>query len=540
MSAHTTSSAPAVVLHHLTHTWPDGTTVLSDVSAAFGSGRVGIVGENGAGKSTLLRLIAGTLRPTAGSLTTSAEVVVLPQDLPLRIDTTMAELLGVADKVAALHAIESGDAAEEHFEVLADDWDVEIRAARALRMVGLEGFGLDRQVHELSGGEAMLAAIAGLRVSGAPIVLLDEPTNNLDRRARTLVRSMISSWPGVLIVVSHDIDLLDQLDETVEVRAGGLTVFGGGFTAFTEYLATEQEAARKALQSAEQHLRTERRQRVEAETKLARRARYAKNDFENKRRPKIVMNSRKQEAQESAGRLRTEFDDKIERAQQRVDDQAARLRTSDPIRIDLPDPAVPSGRRLATLSDGTHTHVIAGPERVALTGPNGAGKTRLLNELVGGTPTGSNLTATRATDRIGHLDQRIDNLDDNASLLDNVRAAAPEVPPEQVRAGLAQFLFRGDRTLQPVGQLSGGERFRVALARLLLASPPHELLVLDEPTNSLDLRSIDELVDALSSYRGALIVVSHDDRFLSRLGVDRWLELEDGVLVEGDPPAVPQ
>lgn len=198
---------------------------------------------------------------------------------------------------------------------------------------------------------------------------------------------------------------------------------------------------------------------------------------------------------------------------------------------------MPSSRRLAELHDHRGaSFVLQGPERVALTGRNGIGKTRLLESLVHDSSAGiGTLSAVRHTDRIGYLPQRLDHLDDGASILDTVRAAAPGSPPGEIRADLARFLFRGDTIHRSVGALSGGERFRVALARLLLADPPNQLLVLDEPANNLDLASVDELVDALDEYHGGLIVVSHDDAFLARLRIDTWIFLDEAGLHPAEP-----
>ena len=248
-------------------------------------------------------------------------------------------------------------------------------------------------------------------------------------------------------------------------------------------------------------------------------------------------------------------------AREALDAAERRVRDDDAIRIDLPDPDVPAGRRIATIGDGERSWIIQGPERVALVGANGVGKTTLLEALISGsaprssgwiaeTP-GEATRSTRAatteaafslgsataepfTDRIGYLPQRVDGLDDAAaSVLENVRRAAPAVPDRELRNRLARFLIRGGAVDRPVSTLSGGERFRVALARLLLADPPPQLLVLDEPTNNLDLDTVGQLIEALAAYRGAVLVVSHDDAFLSRLGVDMMLELgRDGALAE--------
>lgn len=523
-----TAASSAVVLAGVSFAWPDGTQVLSGLDAAFGAGRTGLIGANGTGKTTLLRLVAGHLTPTEGTVSVSGRVGYLPQQLTLHTEATVADLLGVRERIGALRAIESGDAATRHFDVLAEDWDVEARARAALDAAGLPAIDVDRPVGTLSGGEVVLTALAGLRLAGDDIVLLDEPTNNLDREARHRLYETVSGWRGTLVAVSHDVALLELMDDTAELRSGSLSVFGGPYSAFVEHLAQQQAAAEQALRTARQALRTERRQRIEAETKLARRSRYARTDFANKRKPKIVMKQRKTEAQVSAGKLRGEHDEKVDAARRAVALQAERVRRDTGIRIELPDPETPSGRRLAELNDrhGT-TIVVQGPERIALTGRNGVGKTRLLETLIRSTPTpGMTLRAVRHTDRVGYLPQRLDHLDDGTTVLESVRAVAPRTPPEEVRANLARFLFRADAIHRPIGELSGGERFRVALARLLLADPPNQLLVLDEPTNNLDLTTVNELVDALGAYHGALIVVSHDDPFLARLAIDRWLTLD--------------
>jgi ATPase subunit of ABC transporter with duplicated ATPase domains len=519
--------APSVVLTGVGLTWPDGTPALSGVTGTLGAGRTGLVGANGSGKSTLLRLVAGRLAPTTGSISTSGPVAHLPQTLTLQVGDRVADLLGVGRQLDALRAIESGDADARHFDAVGEDWDVEARAAAVLAGAGLPAGALDRRVGELSGGEAVLVAVAGLRLRGAPITLLDEPTNNLDRGARARLTDLVAGWRGALVVVSHDTALLEHMDETAELHDGQLSVVCGPYSTYRDHVAAEQAAAQQAERAAEQLLRRQQRQRVEAETVLARRARYARTDHENKRKPKIVMNQRRTEAQVSAGRLRAGLDADVDRAHAALDAASARVRDEASIRLDLPGPGVPAGRRLAELHGADRTVVLQGPERVALTGPNGVGKTTLLEALVhpGSAPPASAAWAgaTAHTDRIGYLPQRTDGLDEDATVLDAVRAGAPGSPPQQVRHGR-------------VRTLSGGERFRVALARVLLADPPPQLLVLDEPTNDLDLQTVEQLLSALAGYRGALLVVSHDDAFLARLGLTTSLELSPGGRLRTHPP----
>ncbi|MGF6822351.1 ATPase subunit of ABC transporter with duplicated ATPase domains [Microbacterium sp. ZKA21] len=536
----------SVTLDRLTFTWPDGSNALDGISGAFGTGRTGLVGRNGSGKSTLLRLIAGELAPTSGSIHATGEITYLPQRLTLDTDRRVAELLGVARALDAVRAIESGDVDPAHFDAVGDDWDIEARAAASLAEAGLDPSFLDRSIGELSGGEAVLVAIAGIRLRRAPITLLDEPTNNLDRDARAKLADMVRSWKGTLIVVSHDLALLELMDDTAELYAHTLSVFGGPYSQWRAWLDAEQDAAKQAERDAAQALKKEKRQRIEAESKLATRAQMGRKAFEEKRVPKIIANGRKMAAEVSAGRLRTEVAAKEDAARSVLDQAGRRVRSDDTMKIELPDPEISRTRRIVTIGDDDREWIIQGPERVALVGRNGVGKTTLLERLVADAGTSAplrsgapmsnpNLRTEAHTDRIGYLPQRVDGLDETQSVFENIAAAAPSIPEKELRNRLARFLIRGGTTDRPVGALSGGERFRVALAKLLLADPAPHLVVLDEPTNNLDIDTVDQVVDALRAYRGAVLVVSHDDAFLARLGLDLTLEIDQvGRLVQVD------
>ncbi|WP_144761954.1 ABC-F family ATP-binding cassette domain-containing protein [Curtobacterium sp. 9128] len=515
---------PSVVLHDLTFTWPDGGTVVDHLSGAFGPGRTGLVGRNGAGKSTLVRLVTGRLQPTSGTVTTSGPVDLLPQRLQTGRDDTVADLLGVGDQLRALRAVLGGDAAPEHFDVIGDGWDVEERAAAVLDPIGID---VDRPVATLSGGQAVLTAVAGIRLRRSPIAVLDEPTNNLDRRARTMLLDMVDAWHGTLVVVSHDRELLEHVDEVAELRAGSMTVFGGTFSAFEEHLAVQQAAVEREVRVAEQRHRTEKRQRIEAETTIARRAKAGAQA--GRSMPKMFANEMRKRAEATAGRMRVGVADDEAAALAAKREAQSRLRVDESLHVELPDPGVPASRRIATITVHGRKTVVQGPERVAVAGDNGVGKTTLLDQLVG-LPTAREhpLPGTRVeahVEHIGYLPQRKDGLDDGASVIENVRRGAPHVADAVLRNRLARFLVRGDTVDRAAGTLSGGERFRVALAGLVLADPPPQLLVLDEPTNDLDMTSVDQLVDALGAYRGAVVVVSHDETFLDRLGLDERLQL---------------
>ncbi|MFD5471847.1 ABC-F family ATP-binding cassette domain-containing protein [Streptomyces sp. NPDC127105] len=522
----------------LSFAWPDGSPVLPGLDLAFGPGRTGLVGVNGSGKSTLLKLIAGELGPTGGSVHVTGEVGHLPQNVTLDTALRVDEAIGIAARRAALHAIEAGDVAEEHFETVGDDWDVEERALATLGELGLGRIGLDRTVGEVSGGESVLLRLAALLLRRPDVLLLDEPTNNLDLYARRRLYAAVESWPGVMVVVSHDRELLELVDQIADLSSGRVTWYGGNFSAYEEALALEQEAAERMVRVAEADLRRQRRELADAQVKLARRKRYGQKMWDQKREPKIVMGARKRAAQESAGKHRIMHEERLAEARERLDEAVEAVRDEDEIRVDLPYTAVPPGRTVLTVRDlelayGAHMGAgidLRGPERVALIGRNGAGKTTLLRTIAGELPPVSGEVAAHVPVRF--LPQRLDLLDDELSVAGNVARLAPGATNNRIRAQLARFLFRGARSDQVAATLSGGERFRAALAALLLAEPAPQLLLLDEPTNNLDMASVRRLTTALESYEGALIVASHDLPFLESIGITRWLLLEEGELGE--------
>ncbi|MGW3306854.1 ABC-F family ATP-binding cassette domain-containing protein [Streptomyces sp. NPDC001073] len=532
----------SVTCTSLSFAWPDGTSVFEDLDVAFGPGRTGLVGVNGSGKSTLLKLIAGHLTPADGTLRIAGEVGYLPQNVTLDTALRVDETLGIAARRAALHAIEAGDAAEEHFETLGDDWDVEERALATLGELGLGHIDLDRTIGEVSGGESVLLRLAALLLGRPDVLLLDEPTNNLDLYARKRLYAAVASWSGVMIVVSHDRELLDLVDQIADLRAGEITWYGGNFSAYEEALSTEQDAAERMVRVAEADFRKQKRELSDAQVKLARRKKYGQKMFEQKREPKIVMGARRRAAQESAGKHRILHEERLADAKERLDEAVEAVRDDDEIRVDLPYTAVPPGRQVLTLMDLELAYGaraggldLRGPERIALIGRNGAGKTTLLRTIAGELEPVAGEAVTHVPLRF--LPQRLDVLDDALTVAENVARFAPGATNNRVRARLARFLFRGARADQQAATLSGGERFRAALAALMLAEPAPQLLMLDEPTNNLDMASVRQLTSALESYEGALIVASHDLPFLESLGITRWLLL-DGELRTVTPEEV--
>ena len=554
----------SIVLTDLSFSLPNGRVVLSKLSASFSPGLTGLIGANGSGKSTLLRLIAGVLRPTSGSVTVTGEVGYLPQSLTLDGDTTVASLLGIASVRDAIRAIEAGSVDPAAFDAVGDDWDAEDRAREWLARLGLPHVGLDDPVRRLSGGETVLTALSARFLRRPAVLLLDEPTNNLDLDARRRLYAAVESWSGVALIVSHDRALLSRVDQVADLSCGSLRMYGGNLEAYETMLAAEQQAALRAVNAAESDVRREKRDLIETQVKQAKRDRQGRAVAASGSLPRIVAGGRKRAAQVTAGKGREIALARIADAKERLAEAEEALRDDASIRISLPGTAVPAGRTVLTVrgldapwapwheaaddEPGNDAGRLAeltvrGPERVALSGQNGAGKTTLLRALAepGADDGLAGLTGladvtVRRNAAFGYLPQRLDILDDALTVVENVRAVAPRASVNEVRAGLARFLFRGARADQVAGTLSGGERFRAVLAALLLADPPPQLLLLDEPTNNLDMASARQLSQALSCYRGALVVVSHDVPFLRSIGVTRWLRLDrSGRLADIDP-----
>ncbi|MEV4189707.1 ATP-binding cassette domain-containing protein, partial [Streptosporangium canum] len=391
---------------------------------------------------------------------------------------------------------------EEHFTTIGNDWDIEERTRAQLDRLGLGDVSLARRLHTLSGGQVVSLGLAAQLLKRPDVLLLDEPTNNLDLDARHKLYDVLGDWNGCLLLVSHDRALLDRMDRIAELDQGEIRLHGGSFTDYEEAVRAAREVAEKNVRNAEQEVRREKRELQQARERAARRASNAARNLKSAGLPKIFAGTMKRNAQESAGKANETHAARLGDAKARLDEAGRALRDEQKIALELPGTRVPAGR---TVFLGERMQVrygerplfagqgadlaIRGPERIALTGPNGAGKSTLLRVINGELePEGGG--AKRADGRVAYLSQRLDLLDLDRTVAENLAAFAPGMPEAQRMNLLARFLFRGSRMHLPVGVLSGGERLRATLACVLCAEPAPQLLLLDEPTNNLDLVSV--------------------------------------------------
>jgi ATPase subunit of ABC transporter with duplicated ATPase domains len=502
--------------------------LMEDVSFRVAAGdKIGLVGRNGAGKTTLTRILAGDALPAAGEVTRSGSVGYLPQD-PRSGDPEVlakARILsarGLDEVVRRLRQAEADMSSEDprvrergmrryeraDAELHAGGgYAAEAEAAQIAASLGIEDRILQQPLRTLSGGQRRRVELARILFSDAETLLLDEPTNHLDADSVVWLREFLRSYRGGLIVISHDVGLLEACVNKVlhlDANRAEIDVYNMGWKAYLDQRETDERRRRRERQNAER----------KASTLL---------DQANKMRAKATKAQAAQSMMKRAERLLAGVE-----GERRADRVA---------RIAFPQPA-PCGKTPLTAAELSKSYgslevftdvdlAIDKGSRVVVLGLNGAGKTTLLRILAGIDQPDTGVVRPGHGLRLGYYAQEHETLDTSRTVLENLRTAAPQLTDTEARSVLGSFLFSGDDATKPAGVLSGGEKTRLALAILVVSSA--NVLLLDEPTNNLDPASREEVLAAIRSYRGAIVLVSHDEGAVTALEPDRVLILPDGV-----------
>ncbi|WP_107705483.1 ribosomal protection-like ABC-F family protein [Nocardioides allogilvus] len=511
---------------------------------------VGVVGANGAGKSTLLRLLAGETTPMAGTVSTApadAFVGSLPQEHERVPGETvggyLARRTGAAAATAAMDetaaALESDDPdAGDNYAVALDHWlasgaaDLEDRAPATLAELGL-GVGTDALMTSLSGGQAARVALAALLLSRFDIVLLDEPTNDLDLDGLERLESFVRGLRAGVVLVSHDREFLARCVTRIvelDLAQQQVAVYDGGYDAFLEERAVARRHAREAYEEfADKKADLVSRARTQREwsSQGVRNAMKKSPDNDKIRRKAQTESSEKQGQKVRQMESRIARLDEVEEPRKewvlQFDIAAAPRSSSVVATLDA------ATKRLGDFVLGPVSLQVTAGDRIAITGPNGAGKTTLLRLLLGHTAPDEGRASLGATVAIGEIDQARTSLAEDLPLGDAFEAVVPAMTPAEVRTLLAKFGLKADQVASLVERLSPGERTRAAMA--LLQARGVNLLVLDEPTNHLDLPAIEQLEQALESYDGTLLLVSHDRRLLANVKLDQRWQVDGGKVV---------
>lgn len=523
-----------VEVKNLSFAYADSQPLLTQLNFSLGVGKIGLIGDNGSGKTTLLRLLAGELKPSTGQIVRHADFYFLKQSHLLPTEQTIADFLQVRDYLVALERVESGNAQAEDFDLLDGHWNLKEDLKRQLSKVGLSKLTLDRTLSQISGGEATLLALAALEQSTAKIGLLDEPSNNLDQKSRRILYQIVSQWPGLMIISTHDRALLGQMDQIIELYDGQALIIEGNYQTYQAHCQQLEESQQHQLLEAQKELKKIEKQAQIIQQRQAKQVTVGKKASLNKRGSKKSMNALKRKAQVSAGKEREQYQARLAQARSQKEQAEKKIRDNKQIRISELNSASQHRKQILLLEDQSGTKIrIGGGERVTLTGENGIGKSRLLTSIFTDSLRQA-IPAWASGDRqkIALIKQNVLDLDNKKTLLAQVQSDNDHQSEQELRAQLARMLFKKDTVYKKVGELSGGQRFHVALAKLLVHRPAYELIILDEPTNNLDLSSLQQVENLLQTYTGSLLVVSHDQEFLTKIGIERTIHLDRHGLTE--------
>ncbi len=525
-------------LQNISYTHPNKDLLFDSIDLTVNKhDKIALIGNNGAGKSTLLKIIAGQCQPSAGNMTVLAQPYDVPQHFGQYNDLTVGQALQVERKLTALREIENGNATEENYALLDDDWTIEERCHQALRNWQLTDLDLQQKMGTLSGGQKTKLFLAGISIHQPELILLDEPSNHLDYLSRQVLYDLLQSTPSTLIVVSHDRKLVNLFGKVCELSKHGIAVYGGNYEFYLQQKQAENLALNQNIQSKEKTLRKARekeRQTIERQQKLDSRG---KSKQEKAGVARIMMNTLRNNAENSTAKMKTVHAEKIDGISQDLQELRAALPDIAKMKFGFDDSALHRGKILVTATnlnfrygtqplwpDSLNFQITSG-ERIVLKGANGSGKTTLVKLILGNLENHIG-TIYRADSQSVYVDQDYSLIDKRLKMYEQVQKFnASALQEHEVKNRLSRFLFTKDDWDKPCSALSGGERMRLLLCCLTVYQQSPDLIILDEPTNNLDIQNIEILTAAINEYRGTLLVVSHDERFLEEVHIDRTIQL---------------
>lgn len=526
----------SIIIKDLSYTHTDKEVLFSNLNLIINSGeKTALTGNNGCGKSTLMRILAGEASPGTGSVHCSGHLYYVPQHFGQYDDRTVAQVLGIDRKLTALHAILNGDAAEEHFARLDDDWNIEERTQAVLHAWHLDGISLLRPLEGLSGGEKTRLFLAGMELKEPDTLLLDEPTNHLDTAGRKRLYDFVHRTSATVLVISHDRTLLNLLPAICELSRNGLACYGGNYDFYKEQKEVHRNALQQQLEEKEKTLRLARKTAREMEERKARQNTRGEKASIKKGIPRILLGGLKNHAENSSSKLSNVHAEKTDKIQQEITNLKGSLPQTNKLKTDFNASALHIGKILVTAQNinfhypDSNTNLWTVPlsfqlrsgNRFCIKGDNGSGKTTLLKLITGElTPTGG--TIERADFTYIYLDQEYSLIQNEYTVSEQAEAFnLRHLPEHETKTILNRYLFPQDVWNKPCSKLSGGEKMRLAFCCLMIADNTPDLFILDEPTNNLDIESIEIITATIRNYQGTVLAVSHDRDFLKETGIEQ-------------------
>ncbi|WP_291529166.1 ABC-F family ATP-binding cassette domain-containing protein [Bacteroides sp. UBA939] len=528
----------SIIIRNLSYVHSDKETLFQNLNLSVNPGeKIALTGNNGCGKSTFMQIIAGELSPTGGTAIHQEPLYYVPQHFGQYDNRTIAQTLRIDNKLEALYAILNGDASEKHFVILNDDWNIEERAQAFLSAWGMDGTPLTRLMHGLSGGEKTRIFLAGMELHAPAVVLLDEPTNHLDSAGRQRLYDFVKRTPATVLLISHDRTLLNLLPAICELSPTGLAYYGGNYDFFKEQKDIRLNALQEQLEEKQKALRLARKiAREVAEQKAKQNSRGEKAAIK-KGTPRIMMRTIKNRAEASSSKLKDVHAEKSEKLQQEMQKIKSSIPLSERLKTNFNASALHEGKILVTAEEMNfqypgadrplwksplHFRLRSG-DRLHIEGNNGSGKTTLLKLISGELPASSG-TLIRVDFSFVYLDQEYSLIRNDRTILGQAEHFNHRrLPEHELKTILNRYLFPAATWNKPCLLLSGGEKMRLAFCCLMIADNTPDVFILDEPTNNLDIESIEIITATIRDYMGTVIAVSHDKEFLEDINcIESW------------------